>query len=85
MQKLLNEFSLAYMLCDTFLYLLPFTPDGAPPRPCSRAQPVPAVSANSAACCRLRSTLPALGPALSSAADIVFLVHHLISSVYLVG
>ncbi|PSC68818.1 Carbonic anhydrase 2 [Micractinium conductrix] len=43
-QKLLNEFSLAYMIADLFFFLLPFTPD-----------------------------------------DFVFLIHHVISSVYLVG
>lgn len=43
-QKLLNEFSLAYMLADFFFYLVPFAPD-----------------------------------------DYVFMVHHSISAVYLVG
>lgn len=43
-QKLLNEFSLAYMIADFFFFLLPFTPT-----------------------------------------DFVFIVHHIIASIYLVG
>jgi hypothetical protein len=33
LQKLLNEFSLGYMVADMLFFLLPFTPDGELPRP----------------------------------------------------
>jgi hypothetical protein len=46
-QKLLNEFSLAYMVADFIFFLLPFTPDGGhahapPPAACLLCLPAAA-------------------------------------------
>jgi hypothetical protein len=90
-QKLLNEFSLAYMVADFIFFLLPFTPDGGH----THAPRLPACSA----WLRLPLLLPSLQVSrwtevfrrarpthcCSAAADYVFMIHHSISVVYLVG
>lgn len=96
-QKLLNEFSLVYMVADFIFFLLPFTPDGghahAPP-PAACLLCLPALPAGGCQCyCRFelasqpvdRGFLASTPHCCPAAAEYVHMIHHSISVVYLVG